>query len=221
LESRTIVNPTERAAYVKKHGWFNVFMGERLMDVLDVGYNVDAALKGEQMLSQPIRDPNYIDNAFSGIGTIVEFGEMAGMTVAMSRVNVQKPKLRITKNTAPHLKNPIRKELATRFIKMQGKGLHHLDGINLDKVVKTKTLKKGTIVQQWVGKNGKGSYFTTLKNGNKKNLGIDYKDRTLEQFKLTKDTKVLQSTAADLGGKKGGGTQYFGVDIQKNTELIK
>jgi len=94
------------------------------------------------------------------------------------------------------------------------KALEHMEGIDFSKAVKTTTLKKGTIIQQWVGENGVGSYFTPLENGANKNLGISYEGRTLKQFTLTEDVKVLKSTAADYKGNAGGGTQYFNPELK-------
>ncbi len=38
--------------------------------------------------------------------------------------------------------------------------------------------------------------------------------RNLKQFTLTEDVKVLQSTASDLNGVKGGGAQYFSPELK-------
>jgi hypothetical protein len=80
-------------------------------------------------------------------------------------------------------------------------------------------LEKGTVIQQWVGENGVGNYFTTLKNGGKQNLGIgDYSKRTLKQFTIKNDTKVLQSTASTIDGNAGGGMQYFSPKLRDNID---
>lgn len=72
-----------------------------------------------------------------------------------------------------------------------------------------------TVVQQWVGENRVGNYFTTLENGATKNLGLtSYEGRTLQQFTLTEDVKVLKSTAADYKGSAGGGTQFFSTELK-------
>jgi RHS repeat-associated protein len=111
-----------------------------------------------------------------------------------------------------------RTNLATQFYKKAGytgtRAAEHMTGINFEKAVQTTTLKKGTVVQQWVGEDGVGNYFTPLENGASKNLGISYEGRTLQQFTLTEDVKVLQSTAADIGGNAGGGTQYFNTELK-------
>ncbi len=113
-----------------------------------------------------------------------------------------------------------RKSLATAFYQKSGytgqRAANHIGGINFEKAVQTKTLKKGTVVQQWVGEDGVGNYFTPLENGASKNLGISYEGRTLKQFTLTEDVKVLQSTAANVGGASGGGTQYFSPNLKNN-----
>ncbi len=119
----------------------------------------------------------------------------------------------------------IRQNLAVDFYRKAGyigeNRANHLMGINFEKAVQTTTLKKGTIVQQWVGEKGVGSYFTTIENGASQNLGISYEGRILKQFELTKDVKVLKSTAADLGGNKGGGTQYFSPELKNNIAPIE
>ena len=100
--------------------------------------------------------------------------------------------------------------------------LAHMEGIDFTKAVQTTTLTKGTVVQQWVGKNGVGSYFTPLENGAAQNLGLtDYGKRNLQQFTLTEDVKVLQSTASDLNGVQGGGTQYFNPELKNNVTPSK
>ncbi|MFN8266123.1 MAG: polymorphic toxin type 46 domain-containing protein [Chitinophagaceae bacterium] len=87
-----------------------------------------------------------------------------------------------------------RGNLAASFYAQSGftaeSALSHMEGIDFTKAVQTTTLKKGTIVQQWVGENGVGNYFTPLENGTAKNLGISYEGRTLKQFTLTEDVKV-------------------------------
>ena len=118
------------------------------------------------------------------------------------------------------------KKLATNFYKQfsrfandAGQLTSHLKGINFTKDVQEVVLKKGTVIQQWVGERGVGNYFTTLENGAKQNLGIgDYSDRTLKQFTVTEDTRVLQSTASDFKSNAGGGVQYFNPDLKKNIE---
>ncbi len=112
-----------------------------------------------------------------------------------------------------------RVELSFAFYKKYGfkdvKAIEHIEGIDFSLPVQTETLKKGTVVQQWVGKNGVGNYFTPLSNGKARNLGIsDYDNRTLKQFVLEKDVKVLKSTAADYNGNSGGGTQYFSTELK-------
>jgi hypothetical protein len=96
-----------------------------------------------------------------------------------------------------------------------------LNAIDFDKPVQTITLKKGTVIQQWVDpKSGKGKYFSPLDSGD--NVGIpNVGDRVLQEFTLTKDTKVLKSTTSDYKGTKGGETQYFSPELKANTELVK
>ena len=112
-----------------------------------------------------------------------------------------------------------RGSLASSFYAESGytaeSALQHMEGINFAKPVQTTTLAKGTVVQQWVGENGVGNYFTPLENGASQNLGMpDYAKRTLKQFTLTEDVKVLKSTAADYKGNAGGGTQYFSTELK-------
>ena len=110
---------------------------------------------------------------------------------------------------------------ATKFYEEAGfnanDALQHLEGVDFSKQVETITLKKGTIIQQWVGKRGVGDYFTTLENGTTQNVGLnDYDKRVLKQYTITKDTKVLKSTASDYQGTTGGGTQYFSPQLKEN-----
>jgi hypothetical protein len=113
----------------------------------------------------------------------------------------------------------VRGNLAASFYARSGftaeSALSHMEGIDFTKAVQTTTLKKGTVIQQWVGENGIGNYFTSLENGAAKNLGLtSYEGRTLQQFTLTEDVKVLKSTAADYKGSAGGGTQLFSTELK-------
>ncbi len=141
--------------------------------------------------------------------TLGAVGEIGGYFIAKGMGAIQKA--------------GIRKQLASDFYKQSGysteKAASHMEGINFDKAVQTTTLKKGTIVQQWVGENGVGNYFTTAENS-AKNLGISYEGRILKQFKLTEDVKVLQSTASDFKGNAGGGKQYFSTELKNNITPI-
>ncbi len=129
----------------------------------------------------------------------------------------------ITKSMSLTERIGVRKGLATEFYKKAGfseaSAAQHMRGINFEKGVQTTTLKKGTVVQQWVGESGVGNYFTTLDNGVSRNLGISYEGRTLKQFTLTEDVKVLKSTAADFQGQVGGGTQYFSTDLKNKVKV--
>ncbi|MFI5171123.1 MAG: RHS repeat-associated core domain-containing protein, partial [Chitinophagales bacterium] len=84
----------------------------------------------------------------------------------------------------------------------------HMTGIDFTKNVERVILKKGTIIQQWVRKEGTGDYFTTIENGSKQNLGIGYEGRQLQQFVVEQDVEVLKSTASEVDGAVGGGVQY-------------
>jgi RHS repeat-associated protein len=119
----------------------------------------------------------------------------------------------------------VRTNFAKAFYERAGfspaKALEHMEGIDFTQGVKPAILKEGTVVQQWVGENGVGNYFTTLENGAAQNLGMSYEGRTLRQFTLTKDVEVLQSTAAKYKGHAGGGTQYFSPEIKNNITEVK
>ncbi|GEM_PF-728722 len=89
------------------------------------------------------------------------------------------------------------------------KTLSHMEGINFSKDVEVVTLKEGTVVTQWVEDGKVGNYFTSVENGEAKNLGINFDNRSQVSFKLKEDAFALKSTAADYKGYPGGGTQYF------------
>ena len=105
----------------------------------------------------------------------------------------------------------------------------HMKGIDFNKDVKVKTLKKGTKVDQWQGKGkAQGNYYT--KPGTSPDtLGIDSSGRVKSEYILNKDTDVLQSIAADTSKNKsienpsikgkGGGTQYYCSEKQ-NFSLV-
>jgi RHS repeat-associated protein len=104
----------------------------------------------------------------------------------------------------------------------EAKALEHIEGIDITKKVFTTTLKKGTVIQQWVGEKGVGSYFATAENGATQNLGLnDYNKRTLKQFTVTSDIEVLQSTAGEYKGATGGGTQFFSTELKSNIAPVK
>ena len=107
-------------------------------------------------------------------------------------------------------------------------------GIELtDKVFET-TLKKGTVVEQWLkvdkatGELRPGNYYT-LPGADPSKLGISLEGRVKVQSVLNEDTKFLQSTTADIvdtwstPGKpvatKGGEVQLFQTKV--NATRIK
>ena len=90
----------------------------------------------------------------------------------------------------------------------------HLRGIDFSKDVFETTIEKGTVLEQWVGKHGVGDYFT-MPGEDPSKLGIDITGRTKKIFVVTEDTKVLQSTTADIEKHKGGALQYFSPEIKK------
>jgi RHS repeat-associated protein len=118
-----------------------------------------------------------------------------------------------------------RQNFAQSFYERSGfaasKALEHMEGIDFTKSVQTTILKKGTVIQQWVGENGVGNYFTNLENGSAKNLGINYEGRTLKQYTLTEDVEVLQSTAREYKGHAGGGSQYFSTALKNKVSEVK
>ena len=143
-----------------------------------------------------------------------KWGELAGALFLMRKVGGAKGfEATISK----------RVNLANDFYMKQGyspsNALKHIDGIDFGKAVQTTILKKGTVVQQWVRNGGEiGDYFTSLENGAKQNLGMPggYGNRTLKQFTLTSDVKVLKSTAMEYQGQSGGGAQYFSAELKYN-----
>ena len=175
----------------------------------DAGYNPDGTKKGWLKFAENKTVNKFADNivfpmieaypAFEGAGELYKLG------MGIVRYNV-----------------------ALDFYLKRGfpkfKALEHIEGIDFTKKVFTTTLKKGTVIQQWVGEKGVGSYFTTLENGAAKNLGLnpsEYLQRKLKQFTLKEDTKVLESTAAPLNGGEGGGTQYFSPELKENIKPKK
>ena len=98
----------------------------------------------------------------------------------------------------------------------------HKAGIHMESPVYTSTLEEGTKVYRYSVKGTKSSkqYYTTDPNATIDDLGKssfrrDPSKIVKEEFTLTKDTKVLNSTV-DLDGKAGG-TQLFSTDLQKNS----
>ncbi|MEM8940333.1 MAG: polymorphic toxin type 46 domain-containing protein, partial [Bacteroidota bacterium] len=90
----------------------------------------------------------------------------------------------------------------------------HLAGINFQKPVSVQSLKKGTLVEQWVREGGEvGGYFAKPGTDPAK-LGISTKGRIRKTFELTEDTKVLKSTTQDIGGHTGGETQFFNPQLK-------
>ena len=119
------------------------------------------------------------------------------------------------------LKVAERTNLATQFYTKLGESNipSKLAGINFSKAVETITLKAGTVVEQWVGSDGKiGKYFAPV-GSDANTLGIGG-ERTMRQFTLTEDVKVLKSTAADFEGNKGGGTQYFNPKLKDSIKPV-
>ena len=129
-----------------------------------------------------------------------------------------------------------RKSLATDFYKSSGmpefKIDGHLEGINFEKPVNVKTLKKGTVVEQWqLPGVSQGNYYADP--GSKPTeLGISAEARNrntgkvekkvANKYIVTKDIEVLESTAAPYPDKHsmppkviktdGGATQYMSTN---------
>jgi hypothetical protein len=134
-------------------------------------------------------------------------------------------KLKITSST-PTFPLPIeyaRYNLANKFYASFGESNieSKLAGIDFSQPLQTTTLKAGTVVEQWVGADGTiGKYFAPV-GSDVSTLGINTEGRSLKQFTLTNDVKVLKSTAADFKDPatgqtyKGGGTQYFNPELKK------
>jgi RHS repeat-associated protein len=129
---------------------------------------------------------------------------------------------RVMSNDSPAVKVDKRKNLAKEFYEIHGeKNIDSkLDAIDFNSPVQTMTIKKGTIIQQWVdAEAGKGKYFSPSGTGSE--VGVsNMEGRVLMEFKVTKDTKVLKSTTGDYKGAKGGENQYFSPDLKANTQLI-
>lgn len=119
-------------------------------------------------------------------------------------------------------KSAIRSNLARQFYEKVGGNLKELSGIDFNKAVQTITLKKGSIVQQWVRKGGNvGSYFT-YEGADAAKLGISTEGRVLKTFELTEDVKVLQSTTKDIAGHAGGEIQLYNPELKEAAkEIIK
>jgi hypothetical protein len=120
-----------------------------------------------------------------------------------------------------------RLEIAKAFYDQTGwseeKIENHLRGIDFNQPVEVVTLKPGDVVKQWVDpKSGIGNYFDA--DAQPEELGLyptNTVPRELKTFVVTKETKVLKSTAAGIridwvkGAPpvfvKGGAQQYFAL----------
>jgi len=108
-------------------------------------------------------------------------------------------------------------KIADNFYRRSGYSNYddHLAGINFEKPVSVQTLKKGTIIEQWVREGGEaGSYFAKP-GADPAKLGISTQGRVRKTFELTEDTKVLKSTTQDIAGHQGGGTQFFNPQLKE------
>jgi RHS repeat-associated protein len=121
--------------------------------------------------------------------------------------------------------------LAEKFYKSVGflddvERTSHLKGINFTEAVEKITLKKGTVVEQWVKEGGEvGSYFAS-EGADAAKLGIKTEGRVLKKFTLQENVEVLKSTTNDI--KKGevikhtgGETQYFNPELKNKVKEIK
>ena len=114
----------------------------------------------------------------------------------------------------------LRLTIADNFYRKSGYSDYnnHLDGIDFDKPVSIQILKQGTVVEQWVREGGKvGDYFT-VPDTDPSSLGIKTTGRVKMLFELTEDVRVLKSTAGDIAGHKGGGTQYFSTELKNKAK---
>jgi hypothetical protein len=131
--------------------------------------------------------------------------------------------------------NP-RAETALEFMLDNGvkaeKALEYLKGIDLTKPVVATVLKKGTVVIQYVAKNGRIGNWIAPPGTPLAKLGIAANGRVLRVFETTlPETQVLKSTAADavdtwtVRGQaipaEGGGTQYFIPDQSTLTPVTQ
>lgn len=114
-----------------------------------------------------------------------------------------------------------RVNLAHSFYEKVGGNAKEISGIDFKSSVRTRTLTKGSIVQQWVRNDGKvGSYFA-FEGVDTGKLGINTEGRTLKTFELTDNVKVLESKTIDIGGHKGGETQLYNPELKNNIKEIK
>ena len=117
-------------------------------------------------------------------------------------------------------KSAIRTNLAREFYEQVGGNLKELAGIDFNKTVQTITLRKGSIVQQWVREGGEvGSYFA-YEGADAAKLGISTKGRVLKTFELIEDVKVLKSTTKDIAGHAGGETQLYNPELKSAIKEI-
>ena len=178
-------------------------------DMIDAKQNQGFTNFGDYALDR-IQSPQFVE----GVGTIL-----------LSK--------KLSKYTTPSGVLSKRFKLARDFYKKEGYGLqktkNHMSGIDFDKAVQTKTLKKGTVLERYsyVDENGNpmpGDYYTTP-GTDPCTLGIPLEGRVKVQVKLLEDTKFLKSTTSSVDdwtveGRvlEGGGTQYFKANA--NVEVI-
>jgi len=118
-----------------------------------------------------------------------------------------------------------RKSVASQYYQRTGWSQDRIDdqlkGIDFNQDVSVTTLHEGDVVTQWVRPGrGVGNYFAP-EGTSPDQLGISGEGRVLQSFQVTKDTEVLQSTAAPITdtwsgpgsvATQGGGTQWFAAD---------
>lgn len=186
-----------------------------------MGKLANVAAIGVTMVAQPEIGIPWAVGALSGVPVTPapqawsQVGTAAIETSNAAKIEEAVPETMPNSNAAGLINE--RKSLAESFYKKFGeKNIpSKLAGIDFNKDVSTPTLKAGTMVEQWVGEDGTvGKYFAPA-GSDPSRLGIDPTAKgTLKQFKLIEDVKVLQTTAADFEGNKGGGMQYFSPELK-------
>lgn len=115
-----------------------------------------------------------------------------------------------------------RRALATAFMKQhtalgglsQHKLASHLKGIDFRKPVTIKTLPKGTCIVQYVRKNGQPGLYCAYPGTQPRDLAIWARGREVQEWTITKPTRVLESTASKMRHLPGTLIGGPGGDIQ-------
>ncbi len=132
----------------------------------------------------------------------------------------------------PETKSSRKYTTAFNFYKNAGfseaEAIDHMQGIEFEKKVQVKKLKKGSYVEQWQNpKYPQGKYYCPV-GTDPNTLGINTEGRVKFLYKLSQDTYVLQSTAKNTLGNsnlpvwaqgEGGGIQFFTTEQQNFIEV--